>query len=175
MIILLIDSCVPLSQINSFFKARALLRHGVRRKARTVSPSCAMRHFKHSLKLFKDIKPKKNTIQRYYRNFADILLVKICQVTQMIWGHLRGTRNHIRRESVLHSEMEALRWTMESMLQYSTCQSFGLQGFDYNDQRASCLSSFATELERIETLKICFPDFKITNSTSAKSNFRFLS
>ena len=99
MIILLIDSCVPLSQINSFFKARALLRHGVRRKARTVSPSCAMRHFKHSLKLFKDIKPKKNTIQRYYRNFADILLVKICQVTQMIWGHLRGTRNHMDTKS----------------------------------------------------------------------------
>ncbi|KAF3529437.1 hypothetical protein DY000_02038291 [Brassica cretica] len=37
---------------------------------------------------------------------------------------LMGTRNHIRRESALHSEMEALRWAMESMLHYSTCQNF---------------------------------------------------
>ena len=34
---------------------------------------------------------------------------------------LMGTRNYIRRESALHLEVEALRWAMESMLQYSTC------------------------------------------------------
>ncbi|KAF2553995.1 hypothetical protein F2Q68_00035655 [Brassica cretica] len=38
---------------------------------------------------------------------------------------LMGTRNYIRRESHLHSELEALIWAIESMLQYSTCQSFG--------------------------------------------------
>ena len=37
---------------------------------------------------------------------------------------LMGTQNYIRRESALHSEVEALRWAMESMLQYPTCQSF---------------------------------------------------
>ena len=38
---------------------------------------------------------------------------------------LMGTRNFTRRESALHSEVEALRWVMENMLQHSTCQSFG--------------------------------------------------
>ena len=37
---------------------------------------------------------------------------------------LLGTRNYIRRESALHSEIEALRWAMENMLQHSTYQSF---------------------------------------------------
>ncbi|KAF3601697.1 hypothetical protein F2Q69_00039242 [Brassica cretica] len=36
-----------------------------------------------------------------------------------------GIRNLSRRESALHSEVEALRWTMENMLQHSTCQRFG--------------------------------------------------
>ena len=75
------------------------------------------------------------------------------------------TPNHIRRESALHSEMEALRWAMEIMLQYSTCQSFGT---DYKDliemiNETHAWSIFATELERIETLRICFPDFKLTH------------
>ncbi|XP_013700227.1 uncharacterized protein LOC106404011 [Brassica napus] len=38
---------------------------------------------------------------------------------------LLGTKNFDRRESALHSEVEALRWAMENMLQHSTCQSFG--------------------------------------------------
>ena len=38
---------------------------------------------------------------------------------------LMGTRNFPRRESALHSEVEALRWAMENMLQHSTCQRFG--------------------------------------------------
>nr|VDC98269.1 unnamed protein product [Brassica oleracea] len=51
------------------------------------------------------------------------------------------------------------------MLQYSTCQSFGT---DCKDLIAMIKEprdwpSFATELERIETLQICFPDFKITH------------
>ena len=84
---------------------------------------------------------------------------------------LMGTRNHIRRESALHSEMEALRWAMESMLQHSTYQSFGI---DYKDLIAMIYElhawpSFATELERMETLKICFPDFKITHIPRAQN------
>ena len=38
---------------------------------------------------------------------------------------LMGTRNFTRCESALHSEIEALRWTMDNMLQHSPCQSFG--------------------------------------------------
>lgn len=38
---------------------------------------------------------------------------------------LMGLRNQRRRESALHSEVEALRWVMESMLYHSTCQHFG--------------------------------------------------
>ena len=77
---------------------------------------------------------------------------------------LMRTRNYIRRESALHSELEALRWAMENMLQHSTCQNFGT---DCKDLIAMIKGphawpSFATELERIETLQICFPDFKIT-------------
>ena len=75
-----------------------------------------------------------------------------------------GTRNHIRREFALHLEMEALRWAMESMLQHSTCQSFGTDCKDLiamiNEPHV--WPSFATKLERIETLKICFLDFKIS-------------
>ncbi|KAF8100785.1 hypothetical protein N665_0217s0012 [Sinapis alba] len=37
---------------------------------------------------------------------------------------LMGMRNLIRKESALHSEVEALRWAMESMVQYSPCQNF---------------------------------------------------
>nr|VDD24936.1 unnamed protein product [Brassica oleracea] len=36
-----------------------------------------------------------------------------------------GTWNQVRRETSLYSEVEALRWAMECMLQYSTCQIFG--------------------------------------------------
>ncbi|XP_048593215.1 uncharacterized protein LOC106393995 [Brassica napus] len=77
---------------------------------------------------------------------------------------LMGTKNITRRESALHSEVEALRWAMENMLQHSTCQSFGTDCKELiamvKDPQA--WPSFATELERIETLQICFPDFNIT-------------
>ena len=78
---------------------------------------------------------------------------------------LMRTQNYIWRESSLHSELEAQRWAMESMLQYSTCQSFGTDCKDLiamiKEPRA--WPCFAIELERIETLHICFPDFKITH------------
>ncbi|KAG5415449.1 hypothetical protein IGI04_003016 [Brassica rapa subsp. trilocularis] len=35
-----------------------------------------------------------------------------------------GTRNLRRQEAPLHSELEAMRWGMESMLQYSSCHHF---------------------------------------------------
>ena len=87
---------------------------------------------------------------------------------QRVW---MGARNYIRRESPLHSELEALRWAMESILQYSTCQSFGT---DYKDliamiKEPRAWPCFATKLERIETLQICFPDFKITHIPREKN------
>ena len=38
---------------------------------------------------------------------------------------LMGTQNLRRRETTLHSELEALKWALESMLQHSNCQHFG--------------------------------------------------
>ncbi|KAF3560906.1 hypothetical protein DY000_02014826 [Brassica cretica] len=48
------------------------------------------------------------------------------------------TQDHIRRESALHSEMEALRWAMEFMLQHSTCQSFGTDDRPFKDDLEEC-------------------------------------
>ena len=74
-------------------------------------------------------------------------------------------RNFTQCESALHSEVEVLRWTMEIMIQHSPCQSFGT---DYKELIAMINEpqewpSFATELEKIKTPQICFPDFKITH------------
>ncbi|CAN7072807.1 unnamed protein product, partial [Brassica oleracea var. botrytis] len=76
---------------------------------------------------------------------------------------LMGTRNLRRREKSLHSELEALRWAMESMLQHSTCQRFGT---DCKDLIAMVVDpqawpNFSTELEVIQLLKMCFSDLKI--------------
>ncbi|KAF3536715.1 hypothetical protein F2Q69_00023547 [Brassica cretica] len=85
---------------------------------------------------------------------------------------LMGTRNITRRESALHSELKALRWAMENMLQHLTCQSFGTDCKDLivMIKEPHAWPSFATELERIEKLQICFPDFSITHTTSSLSN-----
>ncbi|CAG7897152.1 unnamed protein product [Brassica rapa] len=86
---------------------------------------------------------------------------------------LLGTRNFNRRESALHSEVEALRWAMENMLQHSTCQNFGTDCKELiamiKDPHA--WPSFATELERIETLLICFPNFDIIHVPRARNQF----
>ncbi|KAG5384494.1 hypothetical protein IGI04_035964 [Brassica rapa subsp. trilocularis] len=84
---------------------------------------------------------------------------------------LMGTQNFTRCESALHSEVEALRWAMENMLQHSPCQSFGT---DCKELIAMIKEpqewpSFATELEKIETLQICFPKFKITHVPRARN------
>ena len=84
---------------------------------------------------------------------------------------LMGTKNFTRLELALHSEVEALRWAMENMLQHSTCQSFGTDCKELiamiKDPQA--WPSFATELERIETLQICFPDFNIIHVPRARN------
>ena len=84
---------------------------------------------------------------------------------------LMGTWNFTRRESALHSEVEALQWSMENMLQHSTCQSFGT---DCKEpiamiKKPQAWPTFATELERIETLQICFPDFNIIYVPQARN------
>ena len=76
-----------------------------------------------------------------------------------------GTKNIIRRESVLHSELEALRWAMENIPQHSSSQSFETDCKDLivMIKESHAWPSFATELERIKTLQICFPNFSITH------------
>ncbi|KAF2544867.1 hypothetical protein F2Q70_00021197 [Brassica cretica] len=84
-----------------------------------------------------------------------------------------GTRNFTRCESALHSEVEALRWAMKNMLEHSPCQSFGTDCKELiamiNEPQE--WPSFATELEKIETLQICFPDFKIIHVPRVRSQF----
>ena len=84
---------------------------------------------------------------------------------------LMETRNVTRRESVLYSEVEALRWAMENMLQHSTCQSFGTDCKELIAmiKEPHAWRSFATELERIETLQIFFPDFNIIHVPRARN------
>ena len=76
---------------------------------------------------------------------------------------LMGTQNYPRRESPLHSEVEARRWAMESMLQHSTYQCFRMDCKDLIPmiKEPHAWPSFAGELERKETMQICFPDFMI--------------
>ena len=84
---------------------------------------------------------------------------------------LMGMRNLSRRETSLHSEVEALRWAMESMLLHSSCQSFGTDCKDLIAmiREPQALPSFATELEAIKTLQLCFPEFKISHIPRAQN------
>ena len=51
-----------------------------------------------------------------------------------------------------------------------------LQGFDCNDQRASCLAEFCDIIGEDRDFKDMLPKFQgYSYSTSAESNFRFLS
>lgn len=88
-------------------------------------------------------------------------------------AQLMGLKNITRRESALHSEVEALQWTMENMLQHSTCQSFGTDCKDLIAmlEEPHAWPSFATELEKIETLWICFPEFSITHVPRTHNQF----
>ncbi|XP_048623608.1 uncharacterized protein LOC125592465 [Brassica napus] len=84
---------------------------------------------------------------------------------------LMGMRNLSRRETSLHSEVEALRWAMESMLLHSSCQSFGTDCKDLIAmiREPQAWPSFATELEAIKTLQLCFPEFKISHMPRAQN------
>nr|VDD18305.1 unnamed protein product [Brassica rapa] len=86
---------------------------------------------------------------------------------------LMETRNFPRCESALHSEIEALRWAMENMLQHSPCQSFGTDCKELIAmiEKPKEWPRFATELEKIETLQICFLDFKIIHVPRARNQF----
>ena len=88
---------------------------------------------------------------------------------------LMGTRNCIRRELALHSEVEALRLAMENILQHSLCQSFGTDCKELivMIKEPHAWPSFLTELERIETLQIYFPDFKITHVSRAHNQISY--
>ncbi|KAF3598063.1 hypothetical protein DY000_02021723 [Brassica cretica] len=79
-------------------------------------------------------------------------------------NQLMGTRNLRRRETTLHLELEALQWTMESMIQHSTCQRFETDCKDLIAiiEQPQAWSNFSTELEIIQTLRLCFSDFKIS-------------
>lgn len=78
---------------------------------------------------------------------------------------LMGTRNFICRESALHSKLEALRWAIENMIQYSTYHSFETNCKDLTAmiKEPETWPNFATKLERMEILQICFINFKITH------------
>uniref|UniRef100_A0A0D3E6G2 RNase H type-1 domain-containing protein n=1 Tax=Brassica oleracea var. oleracea TaxID=109376 RepID=A0A0D3E6G2_BRAOL len=77
---------------------------------------------------------------------------------------LMGTRNLRRRETTLHSELEALKWALESMLQHSNCQHFGTDCKDLIAiiKEPQAWSNFSTELEAIQIILMCYSDFKIT-------------
>ncbi|KAF3573187.1 hypothetical protein F2Q69_00059485 [Brassica cretica] len=62
---------------------------------------------------------------------------------------------------------------MENMFQHSTCQSFGTYCKDLIAmiKEPHAWPSFATKLERIETLLVCFPDFNIIHVPRARNQF----
>ena len=82
-----------------------------------------------------------------------------------------GTRNLRRRESALHLEVEALQRAMKSMLQHLSCQHFGTDCKDLISmiKEPQAWPNFAIELEAINTLHICFPDFKISHISRARN------
>lgn len=84
---------------------------------------------------------------------------------------LMGMRNLNRRESALHSEVEGLRQVMESILLHSSCQSFGTDCKDLIEmiREPQVWPGFATELEAIKMLKLCFPEFKISHIPRAQN------
>ena len=68
-----------------------------------------------------------------------------------------------RRISPLHSELEALSWTIECMLQATTCQFFGTDCKDLISmiKDLGTWVNFSTELEEFIKLKIRFTEFSI--------------
>ncbi|KAF3486281.1 hypothetical protein F2Q69_00052395 [Brassica cretica] len=86
---------------------------------------------------------------------------------------LMGSRNLRRRQTSLHSELEALQWAMESMLQHSICQRFGTDCKDLIAmiEQPQAWPNFSTELETIQTFRLCFSDFKISYFPRTQNEF----
>ena len=82
-----------------------------------------------------------------------------------------GRSNLWGRETSLHSELEALKWAMESMLQHSTCQRFETDCKDMITMVADLQAwpNFSTKVEIIQILQMCFPDFKIIYISRAQN------
>ncbi|KAF3596046.1 hypothetical protein DY000_02026411 [Brassica cretica] len=80
--------------------------------------------------------------------------------------HTLATRNSRRRETALHSELEGLQWTKESMIQHLICQRFETDCKDLIAmiEHPQAWPNFLTELKIIQTqtLRLCFSDFKIS-------------
>lgn len=74
-----------------------------------------------------------------------------------------GTRNQRRIEYALHLELEALGWTMDIMLYYSTCQHFGTYCKDLMEmiKKSQASQTFSTELKEMQELKRRFHDFRL--------------
>ncbi|KAG5411025.1 hypothetical protein IGI04_007344 [Brassica rapa subsp. trilocularis] len=84
---------------------------------------------------------------------------------------LMGAKNLRRRESALHLELEALKWAMESKIQHSTCQRFGIDCKDLIAmiEEPQAWPNFSTELKIIKTLRLCFSDFKNSHITQTQN------
>ena len=76
---------------------------------------------------------------------------------------LLGARNQRRRISPLHSELDALLWAMECMLQLSMCLAFGTDCKDLISmiQDPVAWPNFSTELDELQKLESRFSDFSI--------------
>lgn len=80
-----------------------------------------------------------------------------------------GLRNKERRLSPLHSELDALIWSMENMIQHTTCQYFRTDCKELilmvNDLTA--WPGFSPELLELASLQERFQDFKIIHVPKA--------
>ena len=71
---------------------------------------------------------------------------------------LLGLRNKEICLSSLHSELDALIWSMENMVQYATCQSLlnGLQECHFNNSKSDNMAKFFNRIggDNISSRKI---------------------
>ena len=66
-----------------------------------------------------------------------------------------GLKNQMKCVSSLHTELETLTWTMESMFQYSTCQHFGTYCKDLISmiQNQTTRPNFSMELKELTIIR----------------------
>lgn len=83
----------------------------------------------------------------------------------MTWKtQLLGTRNQIRRESSLNSELKTLAWEMENMLRHSRCQNSGIEWKDIFSitKEPKAWPNISTESKEIEALQQRFDMYMIS-------------